>query len=196
MTIKNKKQALPKETLPKKTKKKKRKIRRVVIYGLIGVILFSLFGLWQVYQLTEYSFVYQPHAAMSKKGIPTFLAIAEANIFLVVKETTLQNGIWGVANDGVSHIQTSGRPGDNSTVIMYGSNETSQLGSILSVIPGEKIVVSTADGKTYTYLVSQTTVVSPANTAIFTKQHGETLILYTPYGFANLERFVVVAKPV
>lgn len=184
-----------KQVIVRKPRAKKHSTSKAKLYFVIGFTLLSLWGLWKVSQITKYSFAYQPHAATSKKGLPTFIAIKDNNIFLPVKETLIQSGVWEVSEDGASHLATSNRPGENGTIIIYGHNTLAEFGSLPYMSIGEKVVISTADGKTYTYVVSKTAVVDPTDVDILKTQHGETLIMYTCYGFADLQRFVVVAKP-
>ncbi|MDE2588219.1 MAG: sortase, partial [Patescibacteria group bacterium] len=176
----------------KKPRKKKQLVNRAKLYFIIGFSLLSLWGLWKLNQMTKYSFAYQPHATASKQGLPTFVAIKDSNIFLPIRETLIENGIWQVADDGASHLATSNRPGENGTIIIYGHNTLAEFGSLPFMWKGERIVISTADGKTYTYTVTQTGVVDPTDVDILKNQSGETLIIYTCYGFADLQRFVII----
>jgi len=184
-----------KKNQPRKKSTKKTSIFTAKFFFIVGLTLLSIYGLWTVNQLTKYSFAYQPVAHASKKGLPTFIAIKDNNIFLPVKETIIQNGVWQISGDGASHLATSSRPGENGTIIVYGHNTLAEFGSLPFISIGETIVVSTADGKTYTYTVTKTVVVDPTDVSVLKNQHGETLVLYTCYGFADLKRFVVVAKP-
>ncbi len=174
---------------------KKSSVSRSKLYFIVGFTLLCVYGLWKVNEITKYSFTYQPTAHASKKGLPTFIAIKDNNIFLPIKETIIQNGVWEVSTDGASHLATSSRPGENGTIIIYGHNTLAEFGSIPYVSLGEPIIISASDGKTYTYIIKKTAVVDPTDVSILKNQQGETLILYTCYGFADLQRFVVVAKP-
>jgi LPXTG-site transpeptidase (sortase) family protein len=184
-----------KRSSAKQSAKKTQSVSRAKIYFLIGFTLLSIYGLWKVNQSTKYSFAYTPHASVSKKGLPTFIAIKDNNIFLPIKETFIQNGVWEISDDGASHLASSGRPGDKNTIIIYGHNTLAEFGSIPYVSVGEPIILSTSDGKTYTYRVTKTVVVNPTDIQVLTSQQGETLILYTCYGFADLQRYVIIAKP-
>lgn len=179
----------------RKPRSKKRTVSRARIYFVVGFTLLCFWGIWKVNDVTKYSFAYQPHATASKHGAPTFIAIKDSNIFLPVRETLIEGGIWQVADDGASHLATSNRPGENGTVIIYGHNTLAEFGSIPFMWIGETIVLSTADGKTFTYKVTKTSIVDPTDVDVLKSQHGETLILYTCYGFADLQRFVIIAKP-
>lgn len=179
----------------KKSLKKKQGISRAKLYFILGFTLLSLYGLWKINQMAKYSFAYTPPAVVSKKGLPTFIAIKDNNIFLPIKETIIQNGVWEIADDGASHLATSARPGEHGTIIIYAHNLLAEFGSLPYVSLGEPIIISTADGKTYTYRAIKTEVVNPTDVEVLKSQKGETLILYTCYGFADLQRFIIIAKP-
>lgn len=170
-------------------------IFNIRIYVGIAILVLVLLGVWTVYSETKYSFVYQPQQFTHKRSVPTFVAIRDSNIFLPVKESGISNGIWEVSEDGVSHLSESARPGENGRVIMYADNTPSKFGPLLEMKTGEPIIISTKDGRTYTYFVRKTGIVNPTDTDFFNAKQGETVILYTSCGFADLQRFVVIAKP-
>lgn len=171
---------------------------RTKLLFIIGITCIFLFASWKIHAMTLLSFSYHPISAIKthSQNFPKNIALPDSQINLPVFETHIINGIWQIADNGASHLATSANPGDNATVIIYGHNTISRFANLPYVFPGEKILVQTVNKKTYTYVIKQTAVVNPDQIDILADQKGETLIVYTCYGFADLQRFVVVAKPV
>ncbi len=167
--------------------------KALFIFGLLFLFI-SLF--WHLNQTIQLAF-FTPHVIPVKKihAIPTELIIKKVRIDLPLEETAINNGVWQIAENGVSHLTVSARPGENGPIIMYGHNTNDRLGPIRWLSKGDTIEINTADHKTYNYIIRQTMTVAPNKMDIFTQQKGETLILYTCDGFADLQRFVIIALP-
>jgi LPXTG-site transpeptidase (sortase) family protein len=126
---------------------------------------------------------------------PTQIIIPKVSIDLPVEQTAINKGVWQVSEKGASHLTVSARPGEKGTIIMYSHNTNERFGPIRWLSKGDMIQVKTADGKTHAYKITQTMTVAPNKMDIFTQNKGETLILYTCDGFADLQRFVLLAVP-
>lgn len=127
-------------------------------------------------------------------AIPTDIIIPQVNISLPVEETAINHGVWQVASDAISHLTISARPGEKGSIILYGHNTNDRFGPIRWLSPGQTIIVKTKD-KSYTYKITETKDVSPNDVSILISGNSQKLILYTCDGFADLQRFVVIAMP-
>ena len=168
------------------------------LFIIIGVILLLVSGIYHVYEITKYSFTAPPpppKTAAKRPAIPTHIAIDQTTMDFPIFETVIQHGVWQVADDGASHLTISARPGENGTIIIYAHNLLSRFGSLPYVSIGQKVTITTADKKQHIYIIKKTQVVDPNDTKVLTSQKGEVLIMYTCYGFADLQRFVVFAYP-
>lgn len=79
---------------------------------------------------------------------------------------------------------------------MYGHNTKDRLGRLTSIRKDDIIIVTTLNGEMHPYRVTDLLIVSPNEVSVIGNTTKETLTLYTCYGFADLQRFVVKASPV
>lgn len=126
---------------------------------------------------------------------PTWISVPSVQMELPIVEEAISRGSWGVADNGISHLNTSARPQEMGPIILYGHNTDDRFGPIRWLSVGAKITLTAGANKQYTYVVTKTLEVSPNQVSVLLSQKGETLILYTCDGFADLQRFVVIAKP-
>jgi|SRR5579871_1700995 len=127
---------------------------------------------------------------------PTHISIPAIQIELPVFETALSGNIWEIANNGISHLAISARPGQNGPIILYGHNTNDRFGPIRWLTKGSEIALTTDDGKVHRYRVYKMGEVDANETSALVNVKGETLILYTCDGFADLKRFLVFATPI
>lgn len=165
------------------------------IVGLILIIIPTFFYINEGIQLAFFTPKIVP-VAPKQFAIPTFISIPAVNMKLPIFETAITHGIWEVADGGISHLNVSARPGENGPIILYGHNTNNRFGPIRWLSKGEEITITTSKNVPRTYTIIRTVDVSPNEVSILLFQKGETLILYTCDGFADLQRFIVIAKPV
>lgn len=168
------------------------KTQILLVLGLILVIIPVLFYVNEDIQLRFFT----PHVNIHKSAYPQAvkITIPKVNLNLNIEETAINNGNWQVARNAASHLNISANPGEAGTIILYGHNTTEMFGPIRWLNKGDKIEVKTKDGKTHTYKITDIKEVNPEDTKILVSQKGETLILYTCSGFADLKRYIVIAK--
>lgn len=161
-----------------------------------GVLLLTISLLYHLHELSKLSF-YQQNlpATVHLMSRPTEIRVKSLDLDLPVLETVIANDTWQIADNGISHLTTSARPGENGTIILYGHNTNERFGPLLLIHLGDTITLTSADNKTHIYVVKKLSTVKPSDTKILTSQIGPTLLLYTCTSFADLERFVVIAKP-
>lgn len=173
---------------------KKQLSNRTKLFFVFGFLSLVTSVVWNLNQTIQLAFFPPPLKATEGHSTPkpTQISIKKAGIDLPIAETAINNGVWQIAQNAVSHLNISARPGENGPIILYDHNTDDKFGPIRWLSKGDTIDIKTADGKTYSYTITQTMQVRPDKMDIFTQQKGETLILYTCDGFADLERFVVI----
>lgn len=190
--------------------KKKRKIKRIqkamrkrqpislltkllLISGIILIILPAFFTINERIQLAFFT----PHVVPIHKQLPlpSWISIPSVAIELPIQETQLHGNTWEIADYAISHLAISARPGEDGPIILYGHNTNDRFGPIRWLHTGEIIELKTTKNKTYTYKIVKTVEVNPNQVDVLVNQKGQTLILYTCSGFADLKRFVIIAKP-
>lgn len=163
----------------------------------LGLFLIVIPSFFYVNEFIQLSFFTPKVPAIIQKNFarPIRLAIPAVTMDLPIEETAIVHNAWQIADSGVSHLSISARPGENGPIIIYGHNTNERLGPIRWLTIGQKIILTTQDGKTHIYTITKTREVSPDKTSLFFSEKGETLFLYTCDGFADLQRFVIIAKP-
>lgn len=165
----------------------------LLISGLLLVIIPTFFYINEGVQLAFFT----PKVPVVAKTLPapTWVSIPSVQMELPIVEEAIGNGVWGIAESGISHLNTSARPGEDGPIILYGHNTNDRFGPIRWLSTGSQITLTAGGNKQYVYVVEKTFDVSPDQVSVLLSQKGETLILYTCDGFADLQRFVVIAKP-
>jgi len=168
-----------------------------IILGLAGILFIAISLTYHIEQTINLTFYHQqlPPVQNTRTPRPVEIQIDRVNIDLPIIETVISQNTWQIADNGISHLAISSRPGENGTIIIYGHNTADRFGPLLWLPIGEKVTLVTTDNKKYDYKIQKTVTVDPSDTKILTSQKGNTLILYTCTGFADLKRYVMIAKP-
>lgn len=171
---------------------------KIVFFG--GVLLFTISFFYHTHLLNRLSFSKSiPPAPVAENNIrtslPANIKIVRVNIDLPIYQTSIVEDTWEIAEDGISHLDISGRPGENNTIIFYGHNTKDRFGPIRWLEINDSIEVRDKDGKIISYRIADIKEVNPSETQILTSQKGETLLLYTCSGFADQKRYIIIAKP-
>lgn len=197
---------------PEKQTKRVRKAKRSksylvrnrisIILVAAGIFFLSISILWNLNQTIQLTFftpkvvpVKNINPAKMKYSIPTAIDIDRIYLHLSVAETVITDGRWQIAENGASHLAISARPGEQGPIIMYAHNTDDKFGPIRWLKTGDKIRIKTQDGKSHEYKVTRTFDAEPNRIDIFTKIKDESLVLYTCDGFADLQRFILIARP-
>jgi LPXTG-site transpeptidase (sortase) family protein len=174
---------------------------RTKVFFVLGCLFLIISLGWHLNQTIQ--LMYFPPSLKATQGqgthnqypLPIEITIPKVDINLPIEETAINRGVWQISRIGASHLTISARPGEKGAIIMYSHNTNERFGPIRWLSKGDSIKLKTADNKTHTYKITQTMTVSPNQMDVFTQNKGETLILYTCDGFADLQRFVIIAKP-
>lgn len=164
-------------------------------YILSGLLLILIFLGWRYHQVRILSFNARELSKVETSGIvPVYIKAYPVGVDVEVEEATINNGVWAIHPDSVSHLNTSAGIGDTGNIIMYGHNKDSVLGPIRYTQVGQKIEIKGSDNKDYNYEIIKIDVVSPDNLEYIKDTETETLTIYTCVGFLDSKRFIVVAK--
>jgi LPXTG-site transpeptidase (sortase) family protein len=173
--------------------------RRTLILLALGITLLFIPSIFYLNQSIQLMF-FTPHVSNvtvhAAKSVPTHLSIPTIKLSLPIAQTTITKNSWEVSNDAVSHLQISANPGNPGPIIMYSHNTNDRFGPIRWLKKGNEIIVTTKDGSSHRYRVSETKIVNPDELSVFFTRDTETLFLYTCDGFADLKRFIVIAEPI
>ncbi len=166
--------------------------------GVIFIIIPTFFYINEFVQLSVFTPkipVVTTTKAATHLNLPVEIQIPTVHMDLPIRETTITHNTWQIADAGVSHLALSSRPGEHGPIILYSHNTNDRFGPIRWLREGQAIQLLTDDKTVHTYTIIKTTDIDPTKTAIFFSEKGETLFLYTCDGFADLQRFVIIAKP-
>lgn len=163
---------------------------------VIGLFLISIPTFFYINEGVQLAFFTPKVPVVVKQyASPTWISIPSVDMELPIHETAIQNNAWGIDANAISHLNISARPGETGPIILYGHNTNGRFGPIRWLTAGKSIELLSGDGKRHEYTIEKTVEVDPNQVGILLSQKGETLILYTCSGFADLKRFVVIAKP-
>ena len=163
---------------------------------VLGILLFGISFMWHANQTIQLAFFTPKVSVMtSTQAAPVSIEIPRVKMNLPVEQTAITGGVWGVSQKGASYLGTSARPGEAGPIILYSHNTDDRFGPIRWLMPEDEIVITTIDNKSHNYTVKKLMTVSPNQIEAVSNYSEETLILYTCDGFADLQRFVVIAVP-
>lgn len=181
-----------------------RKISRRTGYNFKHTILFAISlillvtGLWlKIAATSPLAFtgtIDIPVKTADASQMPANINIPSISTLLPIEQKIIKNGEWGVSENGVSHLITSGTPGYSGNIILYGHNTSSALKDLQKVKIGETITIMDKNGKSYTYKIYSIKTVYPDDIGFLTSFENQTLTIYTCIGFADLKRLVVKAE--
>lgn len=112
-----------------------------------------------------------------------------------IETQIFSNDNWTISGDKTSYLDQSARPQESGNIILYGHNTKKILGNIRALKGGEEVVVTTEDGQTHLYQVSEIHEVEPNQTEYLEPTSREVLTMYTCSGFLDQKRFIVRATP-
>lgn len=192
---KKRKKSIKKDIRKRKIKKPFLSLRTKLLFslGFFLIIIPSFYYLNETVQLAFFT----PKVPVIKNTFarPVHITIPAIYLNLPIEEEAISRGAWQISAKGISHLNTSARPGEKGPIILYGHNTDDRFGPIRWLKIGAKITIKTIDGKTHIYKIVKTQGVSPSQINFLTNVQGEMLVLYTCDGFADLQRFLVFAAP-
>ena len=134
--------------------------------------------------------------SLHSKPNPARIIISGVKIDLPVIEGKIVDGVWETTEEGVSHLDISGNPGENGNIVIYGHNKKVLFGSLPYVSMGARVKIISEDGTEYDYKVYEKKEVAATDVSIAYATPSEVLTLYTCDGPLDGKRFVLLAKPV
>lgn len=173
--------------------------RAGLILLFVGLFFLGVYSLWRFHQARILSFFTRevPKISTERIGeIPVLIKSYPLGVNIKIKEAGIQNGVWQVFPDSVSHLEPSARIGESGNIIIYGHNRNEILGPIRWAKEGTLIELFDKNGIKYLYKVLKTDVIDPSNLTYILPTKEETLTIYTCTGFLDFKRLIVVAKRV
>ena len=162
----------------------------------IGLFIFFV-GAVHYYQLRILSFTQTPAEAQTtvKGELPTEISIPSININEPIDIGSIKDGVWQISYNNPTFLETSARPGTGGNIVIYGHNKKAIFGNLPYLSIGQKIMIKTTDGKTYTYIVYEKDFVGPGRVDLVSPTNTEELTIYTCWGIFDIDRAVVKSKP-
>jgi LPXTG-site transpeptidase (sortase) family protein len=151
------------------------------------------------HQLRILSFSQAPAAAVKSTqnlDIPVEILIPSINIDLNVDPGQIKDGVWQISDSNATFLDISASPGVGGNVVIYGHNKKAIFGNLPYLSIGQKIYVKTKSGKIYNYIADQKYFVGTDRVDLVSPTNGEVLTIYACYGMFDLQRIVIVAKPI
>ena len=170
------------------------------ITAVIGAILVICGVGYLLWQRSVLSFSHAPSPAPVSENQsfypqPVRIQIPSVGIDDAITPSRIVRGIWQTSATGASHLDISARPGQPGNIILYGHNYDHIFKALSNVQVGQSIMVSTSDGNTRLYQVTQTKTVRPDEIESIEPTEHEVLTVYTCVGFLDTKRFIVQATP-
>lgn len=164
---------------------------------LLGVLVFS-FGIFNYYRVRILSFSSVPKNSIQidQSDLPTEIIIPSIQIDLKVDLAEIKNGVWQISQSNATFLVNSTAPKGEGNTVIYGHNKKSIFGNLPYLSIGQKILVKTADGNIYNYLVTEKYFVDPSRVDLVSQNNKKELTLYTCWGIFDQQRAVIKAIPV
>lgn len=126
--------------------------------------------------------------------IPKRLKLPKVKVDVEVREATVSANNWGLYDDAVSYLKTSGKLGETGNAVFYAHNTQFLFGPLRYSEIGDRIFIETNE-RTLSYVISDKKVVGPEKIDIVYSSNDERLTLFTCANFMDADRLVIVAKP-
>ncbi len=137
-----------------------------------------------------------PPTQTNSETAPIHITIQSVGIDIDLEPGMIHQGIWSVSEFYGNHLKTSATPGSNGNIVVYGHDSKNIFGPLTNTHVGDIITLSTKDGQTHTYRVSNTFATHPDNGDVIKPSDTEILTVYTCTGIYNEKRFIVQAQPI
>ncbi len=182
----------------KRSKKLLKKLNSSPLFFLSLGLLLLFFGGINYYRVRVLSFTKSPVAiAEEQKGeYPTRIMIPSVAIDLPIENGEIKDGVWKISYSNATFLNTSGRPGGDGNIVIYGHNKKAIFGNLPFLSLGQKIIIKTEDGVLHTYEAYQKDFVGPDRVDLISPTDKEELTIYTCWGFFDSQRVVIKAKPI
>ncbi len=173
------------------------------LFFVAGILCYMLgiYNLWLSQDPNRLSFSKYSYAQRSipenktklKQELPQRIIIKSLNIDIPVIPSKIEDTKWETTDQGASYLGSSPVPGETGNSIIYGHNWASLFANLIYIVPGQEVQIVYEDGKTKTFVVKYTSVVTPDTSSILAPTKDKRITLYTCTGFLDSHRFVAVA---
>ena len=160
----------------------------------VAFLIFGAYLIFERYNPQRLGFNNAPASSLvSSYAFPKEIIISDLNIKLLIYPAQIENNKWEATTKGASYLVSSPIPGDVGNSIIYGHNWFSLLGRLPKIKPGQKIEVVLDNDEKRTFIVENTSIVSPDQTSVLENTTDKRITLYTCTGFLDSKRFVATA---
>lgn len=125
---------------------------------------------------------------------PVRITIPNLQIDIPTITVRLHGATWPTTDEGAAYLENTPPPGENGNSVIYGHNYHNIFGKLTKIKPGDKIIITMADGSERQFMVRLTQEVNPDQTNILRPSNKPKLTLYTCSGLFDTKRFVAVAS--
>lgn len=167
------------------------------LFTLSIACLIAFFS-WKYYTSRILSFTRLPESVTAhlSTDTPVSIQIPSRSMNLNVEPGRIVKGVWLISGKNASYLLGSAAPGTNGNIVIYGHNKDQIFGPIRWMHIGERITITTKEGKKYDYEVTSRETVNPNQVEVLNQTSTETLTLFTCTSFADSQRFIIKAKRV
>ncbi len=177
----------------KKKKTKRTSLRNNFVFILGILLLLSGFGLKE-HRRRVLSFQGYVNQIQDVSNPPVRIEIPKTKTNLSIEQGSIVDEVWSISERGATHLITSSTPGNNNTTVIYAHNKNDLFGPIRWLNIGDEIIITSSDNQTFRYVIVETITTNPNAVEYVLPQSEETLTLYTCTGFADTDRYIVIAK--
>ena len=128
------------------------------------------------------------------RPIPVYVTLGSL-IKADVSTQVYTNGNWTIAEQGVSYLEQSARPGEQGNIILYGHNTKESLYQLKNVPNGATMSLRSEDGQEHLYTVTLRKIVSPSQIEFLQPSSTEIVTIYTCIGPLDSKRLILQAVP-
>lgn len=163
----------------------------VWFYGAVTIINVAIIGMFLLVTTPPPALAVAPHFTHRLRpkviiqGVPVRIVVPSLAIDLPVRTGSYNTAdqTWTIDTAGAFYADMSVPANNNNgTTLIYAHGRDGLFGSLPSITPGAKAVITTASGGTFTYTYQSVVEVNPDDTSLFDVTTAPTLILQTCSG--------------
>jgi LPXTG-site transpeptidase (sortase) family protein len=164
----------------------------------LGINMVCASGWYYLYSKTVLSFAVVPQVVIKPElrgSIPQQVKLPNLGLEYSLEVGAIVDGIWQTSQTKPTYLITSGRPGENTNIVIYGHNYPSIFTPLKKMQIGNTIEIITENKQHFVYEVKDIVVVSPSAIEQVAPTDHEVLTLYTCTGLFDSQRLVIKAFP-